>query len=200
MKGAYDADQDLSDGLLRAKNWPSAFARLATAAGVWIGRSAVGFVGLAVVVGAMVPRPEADGRISRSSDLAESTVTLGAPEGQAGRLSVVDEAGRELAVLTRWSDGEVGVVARCGAVGVCCWLKEAAGTAFVNLIGKERETHIEVQPDGTMKAATGGLSGHPQGHGPRPDGPRAMNPRARTAMIHHALDGQPCQLALDPRS
>lgn len=201
MKRAYDPDQDLSGGCLRARNRPPAFARMVTSAGVLIGKSAVGFVGLAVVVGSMVPRPEADARISGSRDLAANTVTLGVPEGQAAaRLSVVDEAGSELAVLTRWSDGELGFVARCGAPGVCCWFKQATGAAFVNLIGKERETRIEVRPDGTAKAATGGLPGHEQGTGSRPDGTRGMSPRARTAMIHHALDGPPCQLALDPRS
>jgi hypothetical protein len=199
MKVAYDPDQELSDRCFRAAERPSALARLATAAGVLIGKSAVGFVGLAVVVGSMVPRPDAEGRIFHSGEIAACTVTLGLPEGHAaGRLAVVDEAGRELAVLTRRSDGELALMARSGAVGIGCWFNQAAGTAFVNLIGKGRETRFELLPDGTPKALAGGSTGP----GNRPDEPggRGTSPRARTAMIHHALDGLPFQLALDPRS
>jgi hypothetical protein len=145
---------------------PSTFAGLGTTAGGLVGRVAVGFLGIAMVVGAVAPQPDPPGRTrseSASRALSANRITLNVPEGQAaGSLTMVDESGRELAILTRGRSGEIGFVTRLrGGAGVCCWLKEA-GTAFVSLIGTARETFIEVQPDGTATTSAGALSGRPR--------------------------------------
>jgi hypothetical protein len=162
-------------------------------AGGLLAKAAVGLIGLAVVVGAVAPRPETDGRTRPKqgdrSPLA-NTITLEVPVGDpAAHLTVVDESGRVLAILTRWFDGRIGLVARNGGgAGVCCWLKAGAGTAHVNLFGTARQTVIDVQPDGTAKAFAGNLSGRLEPSGdPRRCGQgkeRRLTDAARVARSH----------------
>jgi hypothetical protein len=132
-------------------------------AGGLLAKAAVGFIGLAVVVGAVAPQPEADQR-TRSKQGAQAPpanmIMLEVPEGElSGRLTVVDRSGRVLATLTLRYDGEFGFVARPGSgAGACCWFQDGASTALVNLFGTARRTLIDVQPDGTSKTSAGDLS------------------------------------------
>ncbi len=75
---------------------PSTFAGLGTTAGGLVGRVAVGFLGIAMVVGAVAPQPDPPGRTrseSASRALSANRITLNVPEGQAaGSLTMVDAA------------------------------------------------------------------------------------------------------------
>jgi hypothetical protein len=74
------------------------------------------------------------------------------PEGeQAGHLSVVDERGRELAVVTRWRNGQTSLVAsRNGGVSLGCYLN-TDGVTSLELLGSAQQTAIEVRPDGITR-------------------------------------------------
>ena len=162
-------------------------AGLGMTAGGLFGRGLVGFLGLAMVVGAVSPpaRPRTHERGSaRRRTPSANRITLNVPEGQpAGSLTMVDESGRELAVLTRGRSGEIGFVTRSpGGAGVCCWLREA-GTAFVSLIGTAGETFIEVQPlMASAKTSAGDLSGRAAVlRGNRSDAAKGNGPRVPPA-------------------
>ena len=124
-----------------------------------VGKAAVGFLGLIIVVGAFVPQPETVGRARpEPGDPAQSaiTVTLRIPEGEpAGHVTVVNATGRELATVTYWYDGHSAVVARRdGGAGVSSHLT-AKGTAFVRLIGTARQTCFDVRTDGSLSLSEG---------------------------------------------
>ena len=182
MADAHDRDGAWPGGSEGGSMKRSMLAGPGMTVGGLFGRAMVGFLGLAMVVGAVAPLPDPDARTGSGPGRrtpSANRITLNVPEGQsAGSLTMVDESGRELAILTRGRSGEIGFVTRSpGGAGVCCWLREA-GTAFVSLIGTAGETFIEVQPDGTAKTSKGDLSGRPrcsgeprrrgegEGHGP----------------------------------
>jgi hypothetical protein len=133
---------------------------VALAAGVLLARAALGFVVLMGILAMVAPTPEPDAR-ARSEPAGSvpnvSTVTLRVPEGElAGTLNVVDASGRELAMLTYFSDGEIVLVARRnGGAGVSLWLT-GKGTARVQMSGTSRATTIEMEPDGTTKTVRTG--------------------------------------------
>jgi hypothetical protein len=133
--------------------------KAALTVGGLVGRAALGFLGLIIVVGAFVPPPEPAGRAhSEPDDRAQSaiTVTLRIPEGEpAGHVTVVDATGRELAMVSCWSDGVSAVVARRDAGAVVSSYLTADGRAYVRLIGTARQTCIDVQPDGTTSLSDG---------------------------------------------
>jgi hypothetical protein len=170
MADAYDPDRLQAGEFQRARMWTAILAALGTAVGGLFGRAVVGVVGLMVIVGAMLPHQEPTARTpsETAGPPFANRVTLTIPEGESARsLSIIDESGRELALLTRWNDGGVALAARRpGGPGVCFWLKESGGTAFLNLIGSARETHIDVQPDGTVTIPGVDISGQLQPSGP----------------------------------
>jgi hypothetical protein len=90
--------------------------RIALRIGGLAARTLVGFVGLVVIVGPLIPAEgPATGSRSDPGDPARSpiTVTLRIPGGeQVGHVMVVDETGRELAIVSRWRDGQLAVVSR----------------------------------------------------------------------------------------
>ena len=136
--------------------------RAVLAAGSLLGKAAVGFVGILVIAGAVVPVAGPDRR-SRSDGvdplLAGDTVVLTVPEGNLSRtLTVVDESGRELATLTHWTNDDTAIIApgRDGA-GMGCYLN-ARGSTVVLLAGTARQTRIESEPDGTTKTAVRDIS------------------------------------------
>jgi hypothetical protein len=125
-----------------------------TVVGRLLAKAAVGLVGL-VIVAALVPHPEPEARERSESGeptgLANS-VLLRVPAGeQAGHLSVVDEQGRELAVLTRWRNGQTSLVAsRHGGASLGCYLN-TDGVTSLELLGSAQQTTIEVRPDGITR-------------------------------------------------
>jgi hypothetical protein len=129
---------------------------VAATVGAPLVKLAVGLVGLIVVAALISPaQSEAPAR-SEAIDSARHTdsVILLVPEGeQAGHLSVVDEEGRELALLSRLRDGRVIVVANRGGRGglsLACSI-EGDGAASLEFIGAVRHTSIDIQPDGGMR-------------------------------------------------
>jgi hypothetical protein len=129
---------------------------VATAVGGLFLRVLAGLVGL-IAVAAFVPFPKPDSRArSESGEPAwpGETVTLRIPEGElAGHMTVVDESGRPLAVLSRWRNGAASVVAnRSGDLAVGCHFT-AKGTACMELIGAARQASIDFSPDGDLRIA-----------------------------------------------
>jgi hypothetical protein len=118
-------------------------------------RAGVGLVGLIVVVGAIAPRsgPDAGAR-SEPCDPGRpgSPVVLTVPRGSLGEnLTVVDGAGRELLVMTLWFNGSTSIVAhRSGGVEVSCF-HSSKGPAELMFTGKEWQTYLRADPDGTAK-------------------------------------------------
>jgi hypothetical protein len=113
-------------------------------------------VGFAVVA-AFVPSPAPDSgpRSERVGPaLSGETVTVRIPEGElAGHLTVVDESGRPLAVLSCWRNGMASVTAnRGGDVAVGCFFT-AEGTACLELIGAVRQASIDFTPAGDLRVA-----------------------------------------------
>lgn len=134
--------------------------RVAVVAGALLGKAVLGFVVLMAILAMVAPPPEPDARArpdAAGSVANSSTVTLRVPEGElAGNLNVVDASGRELAVLTYFSDGELVLVARRnGGACVSLWLT-GSGTARVQMSGTSRATSIEMEPDGTTRASKTG--------------------------------------------
>jgi hypothetical protein len=135
---------------------------VAATGGGLIVKVAVGLVVL-IVAAALVsaPEPEAAAR-SGAIDSArpKDSVILRVPEDElAGHLSVVDEEGRELALLSRWRDGRVVLVASRGGRGglsMACSI-EGHGAASLEFIGAARQTRIDIQPDGGMSTSVGDL-------------------------------------------
>jgi hypothetical protein len=151
---------------------------IVSAVGGLLAKAAVGLVGL-VIVAALLPHPQPEARErSESGDPAgpASSVLLRVPEGeQAGDLSVVDEQGRELAVLTRWRNGQTSVVARRnGGVSLGCYI-EAKGVTNLELIGSAQQTSIEVRPDGVTRTMARDAWGWP-GPVPVPGGGAPARP------------------------
>jgi hypothetical protein len=133
--------------------------RVALAAGALLAKAALGFV---VIMGifAMVappPGPDAGARPDPAGSVASSsTVTLRVPEGElAGTLNVVDASGRELAILTYFSDGDLVLVARRNGAAASVWLRDQ-GTPSVQMSGTSRATIVEMEPDGTTKISKTG--------------------------------------------
>jgi hypothetical protein len=129
--------------------------RVAVAAGALLARAALGFVVLMAILAMVAPPPEPDARARpdpAGSVANVSTVTLRVPEGELVRnLNVVDASGRELALLTYFSDGELVLVARrSGGACVSLWFT-GKGTARVQMSGTSRATTIELEPDGTTR-------------------------------------------------
>ena len=133
--------------------------RLILASGTAAGRVALGFVGVAVIAGAFArpPGSDAPGR-SESGDTASPTklVTLRLPEGEpAAHVTVVDESGRELAVVSRWRNGTSAVAAHSGdGIELGCYFN-VDGTASCELAAASRRTTLHIKPDGTVTAAQG---------------------------------------------
>jgi hypothetical protein len=128
---------------------------VALAAGALLGRAALGFVVLMGILAMVAPLPEPDARTRpdpAGSAANVSTVTVKVPEGElAGTLNVLDASGRELAMLTYFSDGQIVFVTRgIGGAGVSLWLP-GKGTARVRMSGTSRATTIELEPDGTTR-------------------------------------------------
>jgi hypothetical protein len=137
---------------------------IVSAVGGLLAKAAVGLVGLAIVA-VLVPRPQPEARErSESGDPAgpANSVLLRVPEGaQAGHLSVIDEHGRELAVLTRWRNGETSLLAgRNGGVSLG-WYLNTDGISSLELIGSAQQTGIEVRPDGIIRAMVRDARGLP---------------------------------------
>jgi hypothetical protein len=129
--------------------------RIALAAGTLLGKAALGFLVLMGILAMVAPPPELG--VNARPDLAGSvanvsTVTLRVPEGElSGTLNVVDASGRELALLTYFSDGEMVLVARRNdGAAVSLWIR-GEGTARVQMGGTSRATTIEMEPDGTTR-------------------------------------------------
>lgn len=118
-----------------------------------VGRIALGFIALAVVAAAIVASTDM-GNPARTQpiDLVRpgDMHTLRVPEGElTGNLTVLDESGRPLATLTRWTNGDLAFVAGRGGIGVALWLNEGRRTAAVSVAGTSRQTHLTFHPDGT---------------------------------------------------
>jgi hypothetical protein len=129
---------------------------VATAVGGLFIRVLAGLVGL-IAVAAFVPIPETESRVRSEwlePALSAETVTLRIPEGEpAGHLTVVDESGRPLAVLSRWRDGTASVVANRGRdIAVGCHFT-AKGTACLEVIGAARQASIDFTSDGDLHIA-----------------------------------------------
>jgi hypothetical protein len=127
--------------------------RMALAAAGLLARAALGFIGLAILIGwnAATPDPFAAAS-SQPGDPTQTamTVTLRVPEGaMAEHLRVVDASGRELAVLTHWMTGMTTVVSRRdGGAGVS-YVLNTDGSANLLVEGTARVTVIGTKPDGT---------------------------------------------------
>ena len=123
-----------------------------------LGGSALWFVGLIAIVGAMIPAPTTDVRSGPGMDepvLLANTVVLKVPAGRpAGNLIVVDPSGRELATLTHWSSGHTVMLTRPPdgpSVGI---YHNAQGSVAVSVSGAAETTRIHVAPDGSMTTST----------------------------------------------
>jgi hypothetical protein len=130
-----------------------------------LGKVAVGFVALIVLVGAVLPSPSAspDARARSESGGRKppsDAVVLRVPDGEpAGHLTVVDAAGREIAKLTHWSNGHTAVVTRRDVGPTVGYYHKAEGWVGVLVSGTAGETRIEVESDGTTKASASDPSG-----------------------------------------
>jgi hypothetical protein len=127
--------------------------RMALAAGGLLARAALGFIGLAILIGWSAPPPDPAATVSsQRGDPTQTamTVTLRVPEGaMAKHLRVVDASGRELAILTQWMAGMTTVMSRCdGGAGVSYSLN-TDGSANLLVEGPARVTLIGAKPDGT---------------------------------------------------
>jgi hypothetical protein len=130
--------------------------KVAHAAGGPLWRTVLGLAMLAVVLAVFLPPPETDARARPEPGgpaANANTVTLTVPEGErAGTLNVVDASGRELAMLTYFSDGELVLVAcRSGETSMSVWFT-GKGTARVRMSGTSQATTIEMEPDGTTRS------------------------------------------------
>ena len=135
------------------------------------GRVALAFVVVGLIAGATLgprepntpPRPE-------SGDLAGSTnaVILRVPEGgTASHLTLLDESGREVAVLSRWRDGALSLAAhRGGGRGLGYHLK-IDDTTRLDLFVAVRMTTVLARPDGSVTTRTEASS--PSRPAPSPD-------------------------------
>jgi hypothetical protein len=131
--------------------------RIPLTAGGLLARAALGFIGLAILIGLSTPPPEPAATASSQPDdptRTAMTVTLRVPEGAlAKHLSVVDASGRELAFLTHWISGMTTVVpCRSGGAGVSYHLN-ADGSANLRVDGTARATLIRAEPDGTTEVS-----------------------------------------------
>ncbi len=129
--------------------------RIATAAGGLLAKAALGFIGLAMIVGWYAPPPERAAAAASppgDPDGAAMTVTLHVPEGaMAKHLTVVDGSGRELAILTHWISGMTTVAAlRSHGAGVSYNLN-TDGSARMLVQGTERVTLVDAERDGTTR-------------------------------------------------
>jgi hypothetical protein len=144
------------------------FGGVLMAAGAVV-KMALGFVGISLLAAAIIAPPEPGAPMWTESihpARRPNTVTLRVPEGQLeGHLTVVDESSLQLAMLTRWSNGNLAVVARRSGPIVASWLNGGAGTASVSLTGTSRRTDIMVHPDGTTKAREVDIPGCPKSFG-----------------------------------
>ncbi len=143
-----------------------AFTAAMAAVGL-LGKLALGFVALIVLVGAVLPPPSpstsADARPRSASGVpvpSSDAVVLRIPDGeQAGHLTVVDAQGREIARLTHWSSGHTAVVTRRDVGPTVGYYHKAEGWVGVLVSGSEGETQIQVEPDGTTKSTPSDPSG-----------------------------------------
>lgn len=161
MRGTRDAERIRPGSSPGAGGWPPRLAGAWTAAIGLFGRSLIALVGLSVVGGAVVPWHEPEGRTGAEPGATSpdtSTITLTIADGEAARsLTVVDESGRELAALTRWRNGTIGLSARRdGGTGIWSGIRES-GETFANLVGTTRQTFVEARPDGTAKSTVSDL-------------------------------------------
>lgn len=129
--------------------------RIALAAGGPLARAALGFIGLAILIGWNAPPPEpAATASSRPGDplQAEMTVTLRVPEGATTKhLSVVDASGRELAFLTHWISGMTTVVSSRGGGACVSYHLNPDGSANLRVNGTARATLIRAEADGSAR-------------------------------------------------
>ena len=122
-----------------------------------VGRMALGFIGVSLVAVAFIapPRPAAPARTGSIPPAGRTgTVTLRVPEGElAGHLTVVDESGRPLAVLTRWRNGSWSIAAsRVGDVDLGCFFN-SGGTALCRLFVASRRTTVSIDQEGVVTTA-----------------------------------------------
>ena len=162
--------------------------RVISASGTAAGRMALGFVGVAVIAGAIAGPPESDapaGSDSGEGARPTNVVSLRIPEGEpAAHVTVVDESGRELAVVSRWRNGTAAIAARRdNGIDVGCYFN-VDGTASCEFAAPSRRTTLHIKPDGTV-AATRGSAGTPRpapaSDRERPDDHRAAPASHRTA-------------------
>ena len=134
---------------------------IAMAAGGLLARVALGCLGFTMLLGWIAPSPRPAATTSSGpGDPARvaMTVALRVPEGaHASHLTVVDESGRELAVVTRWISGMTTVVSpRRGRLGVGYHLG-TDGSASVCVQGRERVILPDARADGTPGISRGDL-------------------------------------------
>jgi hypothetical protein len=145
---------------------------MAQAAGGRLGTAVAVLAGL-LAAALMAPLPEPDGRAGAGPRDREPTGTttavLTVPEGEvSSTLTVVDAAGRELATLTRWYNGEIaGVIPRGDGTALGFWLGLRGG-ASVEWTGTVRRTSIRMNADGTAETAATRRVGVPAGLEPAP--------------------------------
>jgi hypothetical protein len=163
--------------------------RIAITAVGLLGRAAVGFLGLVVVLGTITPPPEPDTRARFEPDAPgcpTDRVVLTVPEGRLlANLIVVDASGREIATVTRCFNGDLAMVAnRAVGASVSSYL-HAKGPAVLVVTGSARRARIEAEPDGTTKTSASDVPpvleppalfppcDHPAGDQERPGGDQA---------------------------
>lgn len=139
-----------------------------------LARVAVGFLALTIIAAAFVPTCGTDDPSRPVPDDPEwrpAKVTLAVPEGQTSNtVTITDAAGRELASLTRFHDGNTSVVARPeGRPQVGLFLDQNGRTALV-VEGPSCRTRFILREDGETSVQTD----------PRPDVPRPAGPRPAT--------------------
>jgi hypothetical protein len=129
--------------------------RIALGAGSLLAKGVLGFVGLSIVIGWSTPPPQPVATASpQPGDPAQTSmaITLRVPEGAISKhVTILDETGRELAVVTHWITGLTTVVSRRdGGAGICCALN-VDGTARLRVDGTSRATQIDAEQDGTSQ-------------------------------------------------
>jgi hypothetical protein len=133
-----------------------------------LGRAASGFALFALILAfaGVVPAPEPSDRARSGRDAPPSTagiVTLNVPEGElSGTLTVVDARGRELISVTSFATGETALESWYGGGASLGAVLGPKGDAHIRLNGTERETSIDMNPDGTTATSPADRPGNPK--------------------------------------
>jgi hypothetical protein len=135
--------------------------RIAMTAARYARRVAMGLVAVLVLFVLFAPslRPEARrGEEPDALEPLESTFALVSAEADPAKtVTITDEAGRRLAEVGRWINGEISVIARHDSgPTVSVWFS-SDGHTVLELGGAERKTTIEMAPDGTTKSRENGI-------------------------------------------